>query len=69
MNGTQVGDPEKAVEVMIDVVKGEGVAQGKEMPERLPLGADALATARKRMVDYLAVCNEWEDVIRSTSFA
>jgi hypothetical protein len=55
--------------VMINVVKGEGVAKGKEMPERLPIGADVLATSRKRMVDFLAVCNEWEDVLRSTSVA
>lgn len=68
MNGNQPGDPKKAVEIMLDVVKGEGVAEGKVMPERLPLGMDVLATVRKRCVNHLSICNEWEDLIRSTSY-
>jgi hypothetical protein len=66
MNGSQPGDPKKAAKVMIDVVKGEGVAEGKVWPERLPLGTDVLATVRKRCEGNLEICNEWEDVIRST---
>ncbi|ORY17857.1 short-chain oxidoreductase [Clohesyomyces aquaticus] len=66
-NGSQPGDPKKAVEIMLDVVKGEGVAEGRELPERLPLGPDVLKTMRKRCVNNLAICNEWEDVIRSTN--
>jgi len=68
VNGNQPGDPKKAVEVMLDVVKGEGVAEGKVMPERLPLGPDVLTTVRKRCVGHLSICNEWEDVIRSTNY-
>jgi len=67
MHGNQPGDPKKAIEVILDVVKGEGVAAGKAMPERLPLGPDALSAVRKKCVDTLAICNEWEDVIRSTN--
>jgi hypothetical protein len=67
INGHQPGDPEKAVKIIVDVVKGEGVAEGKPLPERLPLGPDCLATLRKKAVDNLTVCNEWEDVIRSTN--
>jgi NADP-dependent 3-hydroxy acid dehydrogenase YdfG len=66
MNGNQPGDPRKAVEVMLDVVKGEGVSKGRAMPERLPIGTDVLMTARKRAVGHLSICNEWEEVIRST---
>ena len=66
-NGHQPGDPKKAVEVILDVVREEGVAQGKVFPDRLPLGPDCLATFRKRAVGNLAICNEWEDVIRSTN--
>jgi hypothetical protein len=58
INGHQPGDPEKAVKIM---------AEGKPLPERLPLGPDCLATLRKKAVDNLTVCNEWEDVIRSTN--
>ena len=67
INGNQPGDPKKAVDIMIDFVKEEGVAEGKALPERLPLGPDVLATLRKKAVNNLAICNEWEDVIRSTN--
>jgi hypothetical protein len=67
-NGNQPGDPKKAVEIMIDVVKEEGVAEGKLLPDRLPLGPDCLGTWRKRYVNNLAIANDWEDIIRSTNF-
>ncbi|KAF4626142.1 hypothetical protein G7Y89_g12021 [Cudoniella acicularis] len=66
MNGNQPGDPEKAVKIMIDVVKGEGVAEGKEIPERLPLGPDVLGKIRDKYTKYLEFCTEWENVIAST---
>ena len=65
-NSYQPGDPEKAVSIMIDVVKQEGVAKGKTVPLRLPLGKDALATLRNKYEKYLELCREWEDVIVST---
>jgi hypothetical protein len=68
INGNQAGDPKKAVKVMIDVVKGEGVAEGKAFPERLPLGSDAFDTVKKARLGHLAVCDEWEDVIKSTGY-
>jgi len=68
INGNQPGDPKKAVEIMLDVVREEGVAHGKALPERLPLGIDSLAVMRNKAVGNLALCNEWEDVIRSTNY-
>ncbi|KUJ11125.1 uncharacterized protein LY89DRAFT_722981 [Mollisia scopiformis] len=68
MNGNQPGDPQKAVNMMIDVVKGEGVTEGKEMPDRLPLGRDVLGKIRERYQRHLEVCEEWEGVICSTDF-
>lgn len=66
IHGNEPGDPKKAIQVMLDVVKAEGVAAGKATPERLPLGADALDPMRKKCLDTLALFNEWEEVIRST---
>ncbi|KAL4248327.1 Short-chain Dehydrogenase/Reductase (SDR) [Abortiporus biennis] len=37
-NGKQPGDPKKAVEVIIDVVKGEGFAKDKKSPTVVALG-------------------------------
>lgn len=68
INQHQPGDPKKAVEIILDVVKGEGVAAGKNIPDRLPLGTDVLAVMRKKAVANLTTCNEWEDVIRSTDY-
>lgn len=68
VDGNQPGDPAKAVSIMMDVVKGEGVAEGKAFPNRLPLGPDCLATLRKHRVNDLLIANEWEEVSRSTNF-
>ncbi|KAF2108973.1 hypothetical protein BDV96DRAFT_586312 [Lophiotrema nucula] len=67
-DSNQPGDPEKAVNIMIDIVKEEGVAEGKTQPLRLPIGKDALGTLRNKYVKYLELCNEWEDVITSTDY-
>lgn len=66
--GDEPGDPKKAVEIMLDVVRGEGVAQGKILPSTLPLGPDALTTMREKFLRGLQICDEWEDVICSTDF-
>ncbi|CAL8574729.1 hypothetical protein XPA_000682 [Xanthoria parietina] len=67
-DGNQPGDPKKGVELMIDVVKGEGLAKGKEMPPRLPMGSDALEVVRKKCWETLKTCDEWEKAIKSTDF-
>ena len=51
---------------MIDVVRGEGMARGREMPVRLPLGRDGLKVVRAKCEETLRVCGEWEDLIGST---
>lgn len=68
MNGQEPGDPKKAVERMIDVVRGEGMAAGKEMPFRLPLGTDGMGVVREKCLATLKVCEEWQGLIQSTDF-
>ncbi|KAF2655313.1 NAD(P)-binding protein [Lophiostoma macrostomum CBS 122681] len=68
INGKQPGDPEKAVRIIIDVVKGEGVAEGKEKPERLPIGEDALDDMTKKYTAGLKICQDWEATIGHTEF-
>ncbi|PWN47422.1 NAD(P)-binding protein [Violaceomyces palustris] len=63
----QPGDIRKGVEVMIDVVLGEGFAKGKKIPVRLPLGPDAVASLRARAEKDLAICKEWEEFVGSTN--
>jgi len=69
-NGKQPGDPVRGVEIILDVVKREGVAagQGKEYPARLPLGTDALECLRKKCRDTLKLLDEWERIIVRSDF-
>lgn len=68
-DGKQRGDPRKGARVMVDVINGESVAMGKMMPGRLPLGRECLETVRRKCVETLRLCDEWEEVIGSTEFA
>lgn len=61
------GDPDKAVAVMIDLVKGTGVAAGrKEIPLRVPLGSDGWSRVRAKCENTLKICDDWEEVAKST---
>lgn len=65
--GNEVGDPRKAVERILDVVKGEGMVKG-EMPIRLPLGRDGMEVLKGKCEATEKICREWEDLIVSTDF-
>ena len=68
-HGNQSGDPKKFVDVVIDLVKGEGCAEGKDkIPPNLPLGSDALQMVRMRLEQELETLREWENVIKSTDY-
>lgn len=60
--GTQIGDPAKAMEVVVDTVKGEGVAKGKPWPGLLVLGEDADHDLRRKCEGTLQTLDEWKDV-------
>lgn len=66
----QRGDPVKAVKIILDVVRNEGVAapgqQKADIKLRLPLGPDAYATVKNKCDETLKLLGEWEDVIKST---
>lgn len=67
-NGAQKGDPQKGVSRMIDVVKGEGMEEGRKMPLRMPIGPDSLRAVREKCEETLRICGEWEELIGSTDF-
>lgn len=66
VDGNQRGDSVKCVERMIDVVKSEGMAAGRPMPKRLPLGPDSMEIIRAKCMETLKICDDWEDIICST---
>jgi NAD(P)-dependent dehydrogenase (short-subunit alcohol dehydrogenase family) len=69
LDGNQPGDPKKAVELMIDLAKGEGYAAGKMVPLRLPIGRDAREAIKTACEEMLKTMEEWKDVIDSTDFS
>ncbi|KAK0460594.1 uncharacterized protein EV420DRAFT_1641144 [Desarmillaria tabescens] len=68
VNGKQAGDPKKGVQIMLDVVRGEGVARGKEFPKSLLMGSDCFQMVQDQTQEYLKLQAEWESVSRSTDF-
>lgn len=68
IHGNQPGDPKKGVDRMIDVLKSEGMAKGKPIPRRVPIGADAVQMQKAYAAELLQNCDEWEELGSSTDF-
>ncbi|KAF9017892.1 NAD(P)-binding protein [Hymenopellis radicata] len=70
VDGKQPGDTRKAVEIIVDVVRGEGVAKGRAggMPSFLLLGSDCFEMAQKEVKRVMRMQEEWADVSKSTDF-
>ncbi|KAJ3561501.1 hypothetical protein NP233_g10157 [Leucocoprinus birnbaumii] len=66
--GNERGDPNKAANAIIDVVRGEGVAKGREWPNYLVLGSDAELAIRNKCNVMFNVLDKWGDVTRGVSF-
>ena len=62
----QPGDVNKGVNIILDLVRGEGVAAEKEVPLRLPLGTDCYDSIKKKCEETLTLLEGWKDVITST---
>ncbi|KAJ7722293.1 hypothetical protein DFH07DRAFT_289091 [Mycena maculata] len=62
------GDPVKAMEAVVDVVKGEGVAAGRPWPTYLVLGRDAEKAILAKTDKLRMHLEEWTDVVRGVEF-
>ena len=54
--------------MIIDVVRGEGVAAGKKIPPYIALGSDAYAYELDALNTAKSILDEWKDVTFSTDF-
>ncbi|KAK1755086.1 hypothetical protein QBC47DRAFT_361125 [Echria macrotheca] len=68
-NGQQPGNVEKCARVIVDVLTKEGVASGREIPMRLPLGTDTLDVVRGKCDETLKLLKDWEEVASSVMTA
>ncbi|KAF9475750.1 NAD(P)-binding protein [Pholiota conissans] len=67
-DGTQKGDPVRGVNVIMDVIKREGVAQGKEVPSGFSLGQDCYETVKESCEKTLESLEAWRQVSMSTDY-
>lgn len=65
-NQNQPGDAKKGANVMIDVVKGEGVAKDKEFTPVVLLGSDCYNSVRGILSKAVTRFDEWKDISIST---
>jgi len=56
------GDTHKLPKAVIDVIKGEGLAEGRKWPVRVALGPDSVAVVRQKCQEQLDLCEEWDDI-------
>lgn len=66
--GHEKGDPAKAMELLVDVVRQEGRAAGREWPMWLVMGRDAYVDVRAKTDKLLATMKAWEDVATDLEF-
>lgn len=62
------GNAADMIAKVIQIVNGTGIAEGREIPLRVPFGSDCLATLRDKLQTLQKIYDEWESVARSTDF-
>ncbi|KAH8882998.1 NAD(P)-binding protein [Thozetella sp. PMI_491] len=62
----QRGDVKKGAAIMADIITSTGVAEGKELPVKLVIGADAYDFSKLWCESWLKTLEEWRDVIVQT---
>ena len=62
MAGKQIGDPDRAAQAILELVRSE------QPPIHLLMGTDALRRAREKVDSVIEEMDRWEDVTRGTDF-
>lgn len=65
-NYDQAGDPVKGMSLLVDMVRGEGAFEGREMPLWLALGSDSESDYRKRARRILESLDANSDISHSS---
>jgi len=62
LNGKQPNDPDRGMEIVVDVVREEGRAAGKPFPLWLALGADAVRDIRAKATRIIESLDAYKDI-------
>ncbi|KAJ7022306.1 hypothetical protein C8F04DRAFT_1138389 [Mycena alexandri] len=65
---TLKGDPAKAMEAVVDVVRGEGKAKGRAWPGMLVLGDVGVSGVKEKCEQVMGLLEEWRDVSTTLNF-
>lgn len=68
LSGTQQGDPSRFAEVVVDLVKGQGYAEGKEVPTKLLIGSDTCTFRKVWRQQEQKTLEEWEPLTGNTNY-
>jgi hypothetical protein len=66
--GRERSDPARVAELLVDVVRGEGVAKGRPFPPRLAMGSDAVELMEGKARNTLRVLEAWRKEACATDF-
>lgn len=64
----QEGDPDKLVRVLVDVVREEGAAAGRQVPFGLPIGYDVCEDMEAKCRQTMELIDDWRDIVADTHF-
>ncbi|KAA1475328.1 NAD(P)-binding protein [Dentipellis sp. KUC8613] len=67
-DGKQPSDPVKGIKIMVDLIRGEGIAEGRKVPHTIQFGSDTLKTVKEFCAETTSRIEEWGDVFASTDF-
>ncbi|KAH7178961.1 uncharacterized protein B0J16DRAFT_357177 [Fusarium flagelliforme] len=62
----RTGELEKVATVIVDIMKGEGMAVGKPWAVNIALGSDAFDCGQQKSEEQLKLLHEWKDVSYAT---
>ncbi|TVY84664.1 putative oxidoreductase [Lachnellula suecica] len=63
VDGSQPGDLKLAANLIVDIIKREGAAKGKEIPPRFPIGPVGYQQLRDKCLATFKLLEEWETQI------
>ena len=69
VDGNQPGDPVKCVKHLIDLIQDASMAGGKNLPLRMPVGADAFDIIKQKCEDMLRIVEDWKHTGQLTDFS
>ncbi|KAI9037123.1 SDR family oxidoreductase [Aspergillus affinis] len=62
------GNAADLISKVIQIAKGTGIAEGREIPLRIPFGSDSLGFLRQKIQQLTQIADDWEEVARSTDY-